>query len=659
MRLGIGCAVGLALLAGSSGPARAGVQYGALQLAGSLESQNLVRHSAATKFQFEQNRNTLRLRVDWDWLQDGRFINKFNVPFLKESKLYFLYRGAYDGFYAIAPEELQHGQTRFDDIVGGPVQGNEIGTLRPDGSLRQGLYSRFTDSDRRDLAWENRLREAYVDVRFADVPLSLRLGRQQVVWGEADQFRLMDVWNPLDVTWRFPYETFDNYRVPLWMAKGLWDFGVIGPFQNTFVEVVYNPFDFQPGTKVAWLPRPWALPYPDPLRAGQINVPSKTNNLFFTSPVFNLQGTSYQRGDFNRNPEEASEVGVRFHTVTPQGLEFTTNYIYGRGKAIGYGQPFGVHIEKIQVDQNNQTCVRNKNDPACFSGMSFAGTSVVPTFVTAKVVHPYVHIFGFTANYFEDSLTSIVFRLETAYSLGQPYQTTAKDEQLIVQDMNDQPVIDPVTGDFALSTNQLTKRDIWAGMLGFDRPTWIRWLNQGNTFFLTGQFFWQYINGNSDELRGAVSAGQDPYFSPSNDPNNPPVLPYSDELVSSGGVGAWQCRAGADPSRCRFAGQVERLQDGTAFGADDLKRWEFLMTLAVNTFYRGGTIVPLGVGLYDPMSNAFAALLEVSYAATPDLTIALQQRYFTSFGRTVNDPWTIGGRMHRRDETGLKITYQF
>ena len=73
------------------------------------------------------NRNTVRLRVDWDWLQNGRLIDRFDIPFIERSKVFLLYRGVYDGFYDIAPTDLQEGQTRYDDLVGGPIAGNTPG----------------------------------------------------------------------------------------------------------------------------------------------------------------------------------------------------------------------------------------------------------------------------------------------------------------------------------------------------------------------------------------------------------------------------------------------------------------------------------------------------------------------------------------------------
>src|SRR5438045_7581838 len=103
----------------------------------------------------------------------------------------------------------------------------------------------------------------------------------------------MDIWNPLDVPWHFQQESWDNIRVPLWLAKGLWDIGDLWKLSNVFSEVVYNPFDFQPGIKAAFLPRPWALPFPDPLRPGQVQLNPDTGLLI--DPRFHLTG-SYQKG---------------------------------------------------------------------------------------------------------------------------------------------------------------------------------------------------------------------------------------------------------------------------------------------------------------------------------------------------------------------------
>ncbi len=81
------------------------------------------------------------------------------------------------------------------------------------------------------------LREFYLDINATQY-LHLRLGRQQVAWGETGSYRLLDVVNPIDSTWHFgPLESFEDQRIPLWMLKGLlW----IPPLQGS-LEVVWIP----------------------------------------------------------------------------------------------------------------------------------------------------------------------------------------------------------------------------------------------------------------------------------------------------------------------------------------------------------------------------------------------------------------------------------
>lgn len=584
-----------------------------LGLSGNLESQTLVRHAEIDDLQLVQNRNTLRLRADWDWLERGRLLGLVDIGFLKDWKTVLLYRGVYDSVYDIQPGDRQHGQERFDDFVGG----------------------RLTDlsGDRRtDLKFENELREAYVDLRFADIPLSLRLGRQQVIWGEADYFRLMDFWNPIDIRWHLQQEqSWDEIRVPLWLMKAVWEFGEVGGMRDVYTELVYNPGDYRPGIVTDFLPRPWALPFPDPLRAGQVQYDPVTR--FTLAPQFDLQGTSVQRGDFHRNPMDASEVGARIHATLPKGIEVTFNYLYGRGRAVGAASPFAVRIQSIDVPKIpglGAVPIGNyrvdASDP----------TSVVPAYpidVVAEVVHPYMHIFGFTAKYFDDRWTQSSFRLETTYVMGAPFQTIEANKRVAVT-FQGKAVPPGFLFDLGQAPLGYTERDQWSGLLGFDRATWIPALNKESAWFLSGQFFWTYTLGSDiDMLRGNAGASEEPYF---------------------GTVGYWEDGP--------YAGRTERQQNARVPGnGDNIRRWEHLLTFAATSFYRNGRLVPLIALIGDPVNANMQVLWSFDYFFTGSAFVTLQQRYFTDFGADVpsNDPWFAGGRNHRRDETGLKLTYQF
>jgi hypothetical protein len=80
-------------------------------------------------------------------------------------------------------------------------------------------YEQFSDDAVRTHRDEVEMRELYWD--GLDESWALQLGKQQVTWGEADFFRVVDVVNPLDL--RDGLLTyFDDYqegRQPLWMAN--------------------------------------------------------------------------------------------------------------------------------------------------------------------------------------------------------------------------------------------------------------------------------------------------------------------------------------------------------------------------------------------------------------------------------------------------------
>jgi hypothetical protein len=659
-------------------PARATLKYGPIELSGSIDSQNLFRAGQIDKWQFVQDRNTALLRLDYDWLEQGKFLDRYDVGVIKSSKLYVLGRFVYDGFWGIAPGGRQAGVTTFDDLVGGPINGNNLGSetgLGPDGfctpgvsCAKRGLYTRINSEGRDGKAFDNTLREAYIDLSLRDLPLSFRLGRQQVIWGESDQFRLMDIINPLDLTWHLQQEDFEKLRIPLWLVKTIWDMGDLGPISNAFTEVVWNPGDYQPGAVQDFLPAPWAVGIPNPVRAGQIQLGDPRTPSPMLSPVFDLQGTSFRRGGFTRDPANASDIGVRFHGVTDlplvhmQGFEFTANYLYARGRSIGAaaGSPFALKIEKVVVD-STKVIHQNLDDPSS-PPATFAGAIVNPAQVTAEFIHPYTHIFGATANWFEGNLTNTVFRMETAYQLGAPFQSASLSDRV--------RITTPTGGSFRslLAPIGETKRDIWAGMLGFDRPTWIKFLNPRTTWFITGQFFWSYVNGTWRDLRGGLqTAGENPYFAPGTVPNQSVT---ANTTIGANGIGQWD--------NGQFAGQIERTQTGcsgnpgtvcprgsgipnTLFGnADDFRQWEILTTLAATSFYLGGTVVPFFAVAFDPVNRGMLAQLKCDFFLTNNLIVQPQAKFFNDLGsgRPSLDPWGVG-QLGRRDEVGFKVTYQF
>lgn len=522
--------------------------YGPVQLTGNLQSQTLIRHPDIDKYQLIQNRNTLRLRLDYEWAKDGKWLDRFSLPWLRGSHLFLLYRGVYDAAYDIAPGGNLH------DILNQPV-----------GSLAD-----LSHHAREGHRFEDVLREAYVDVDFRNVPLSLRLGRQQVVWGETDNFRMLDRTNPLDLTWHQLYESWDDLRIPLWIIKALWRIGQLGPLSDAFVETYWDPGDWAPAKQGFMPDLPWGIPTTDPLN----RLVPLAAQLRLQLPITLFHGTKlFDQGDYTRNPGDNSQVGVRVSAVTPQGIQFSLNYFYQR-----WAGDDGTNYAPIKAltDRNEIQEARQRGE------------------VPAEFIAPYVHTAGLSLNYAEEEYTQTVYRLETIYDFGVPF--TDRDQK--------------PRGSFLSATNLfgvfgVTKRDMWKGMIGLDRPTWIRPLNRKSTFFLTGQFFWHWLIDHESSFIGNVD----------------PRVPSQDRL----------------------------------------REWEAILTLAASTFYAAGTLVPMVSYGLDPV-NSFNMYVgwTLDYFLTNEFIVRVGQNYFLAPGiPPAFESWSLGGFNRGRSESMLRLTYQF
>ena len=409
-------------------PAEATQKFGPLQIAGNLQSTALVRSPDASTYEFVSNRNIARIRLDYDWLQAGKFYNKYDIPFIESSHLFLLWRGVYDSVYDTTPGFIDkrdiHGDAyggkdiyQFATQVGNFATGKKF----PGNALE---LSGLTHQEREAYKFENTLREAYTDIKFRGVPLSIRAGRQQIVWGETDNFRMLDRANALDLTWHFQQEIpvpafgWDEIRRPFWMLKFLYDLGDVWKLSQNFLEWYWNPGDWHPA-KQAFLPRPWGLPFFNPLTnpfdgvfiggacAGSRTTIGTAGGGRVGVCTTLLNGTRlFEQGDYARNPLENSQVGVRYHAITPQGVEFTLNYFYQRfsgDDGTNYAPLRALPAPTTNAERNQLT--------------NLIANGVFP----AEYIAPYVHTVGVSANYSDETFTQAVFRMETIFDSGIPF----------------------------------------------------------------------------------------------------------------------------------------------------------------------------------------------------------------------------------------------
>jgi hypothetical protein len=208
----------------------------------------------------------------------------------------------------------------------------------------------------------SRLRELYTDISSG--PFQVRIGKQVATWGEADGFRLADIINPLDQSWHWTFEAWEDLVIPLTMIRAWWKTQLPGDIS---FETVFIPDKFQP-TKLAPPLMNWAVP--SITRQFWLNInQSKPHNSI-------------------DNFELGFRVGAKI-----KGYDIYLQYFYTRSD------------EPVFTD----------NAQKLFKGVLFGGEKLF--------VFPRYSFFGGTVTGYND-WTKAVLRSEWGFNFGQKFNTT-------------------------------------------------------------------------------------------------------------------------------------------------------------------------------------------------------------------------------------------
>jgi hypothetical protein len=511
-------------------------------------------------------------------LRERKLFDRIDVPGIAESELYLQYRGVYDSVYDYTP------------------------TFR-ERDLRGRKPSRAAERDLDDLSrrardaikFETQLREAYLDVALAAYPVHLRIGKQQIVWGEADLFRMLDRANPLDTSWHFVEEIpppafgWDDLRIPLWMMLLRYDVGDVGLLSNVLSELYWNPGDWRP-VKVAFLPRPWGIRLLNPLtnhEDGAFFAPFRAHRLAHSS--------LFKQGDYRRNPIENSQLGVHLAATLPGDVRASLYYFHQRWSG---------------DDGTPSAPVRGLPDDP--EGQTRTATLISRQTLPVEYITPYIDTVGVSGSWFSDTLQT-AFRLESVYDFALPIFNRNKATT------------------FAPLLPGITKRDYWKGMLAFDRPLTIRIVNDESAIFVTGQWFLQHIIHNKDTLTGpldlpTVGARPRPFC------GSKPTEPCTDPA----GNGSFRDDVRSWESLVTLAAFTS-YRNGTVPAVVGLVL-DPINSYNMNPFWNLSFILGAGVSVD----------LSQRYFVVPQNDV--QKGPFT--------PWGIG-TMRGRSETALRITYEF
>ena len=453
-----------------------------------------------------EQRNLADVRPDYHIIKNYKLLGRFDTLFIKDGDFFAFYRPWYDSYGSLK----NHGRQRPNtDVVPYSSQGS------------RSLQDQFFKDD---------LREWYAQLNFTD-NLSARIGKQQVIWSEADALSGTEVTNPVNARWHGVYgaEALEDTRTNLRMIKLNYILPDFFKTANNEIEGFIIPGDFQgAGIQAQTDPRnPWVAPAalfggcpisrcgfggldtPFPFNINQngqaVNVSELPNTLGLNSAAAMIAlpfgpkiggKQTYQYYDvilkgISRTPSNSlknSEFGVRLSSLLPIGNGLQASFIYlyefrdSRGSACtncnasitGHPGAFGVGPGQFVIPGYTTHRIR-------------AGVPVAGSFMdVSETNYRRNNFFGMTGTYYDKDLTDIVYRYDVLY---QP------DHAVGV------PAFVSPTGS---AWTQLTR---W--IIAGDRPTYIPWISKQHTF-LTAQYTmtWQ-----PDRPRDATtiitSAGKD------------------------------------------------------------------------------------------------------------------------------------------------------
>ncbi len=173
-------------------------------------------------------------------------------------------RGSYDGVYDLNDGEF--GKDAHESYLGENWHDNS--TISSQALLSPGVafpcennptlcnnLDGYMDQDENDAKFPefndrlDFLREFYIS---ADKQLdngdifNVTFGKQQVVWGKTDLFRVLDVINPVDYSRHNIYDELEDIRIPQWMLTAEWRMGPNEVLDDSNLQFVWNIDKFRP-----------------------------------------------------------------------------------------------------------------------------------------------------------------------------------------------------------------------------------------------------------------------------------------------------------------------------------------------------------------------------------------------------------------------------
>ena len=438
---------------------------------------------------YVQNQSSYRVGGDSDqWVSsENRLQVEIDAKLHPNVALFGIFRGTYDAIYDLRSDSDQ--------------------------------WKRDYAGSREDLSTDYKMRELYMDASLGR--WDFRIGKQQVVWGETDGLRLMDIINPLDMRRQFITRDWRDIRIPLTMVKATYG---ISAQHNAFLELLWNPGNVKKDkiyfdtTLSDDHKSPWTISNPPLFEKMQVDIPFVLVGpggapIPLTDGLNRLSTPDLRKAGILNVAEEdtpswinvnKSEFGARlggegggwFLTLNYwQGFSKSPVIKYEGGGLLGIGNIFG--NPNVYLDPTNPAVQAPMNDAvagylADAFGLPFGPYNALlqPYPINVRLEYPRERVIGFT---FNKPAGLWVWRGEFATYLDKHYNILGQGDDW-------SPYIGVLNNAFARG-DMISEKTMQASMLGFDYKRLITWLNPEKMFFVSGQAFLHHIFDYDKELR--------------------------------------------------------------------------------------------------------------------------------------------------------------
>jgi len=167
-----------------------------------------------------------------------------------------------EGSLALAGTDPTAGNIGFGSTLADPLNFYKSGGIGDRGSLEQASFDvNRHESELEFDCFDNAhswcfARELYFEFERGNT--FVRFGKQQIVWGKTDAFRLQDKINPIDFGYHNVFPDLEERRIPQLALDVIQSFGEVGPFEDVSLEFAWVIDEFLPD-QFGQCGEPWAF----------------------------------------------------------------------------------------------------------------------------------------------------------------------------------------------------------------------------------------------------------------------------------------------------------------------------------------------------------------------------------------------------------------